>query len=341
MSTVLSIIAALVILSIFVVIHELGHYGAGRLLGFKIVEFAVGMGPRLLSREKNGTIYSLRAFPIGGMCQFYGEDKPIVDAKSFASHKVWKRMLVILAGPVMNILAAIFFAVILLTAYGEFVPQIVALSDENAPAAQAGLLPGDIIRGVDGKSVDFYGQVTDYIKAANSEKTVITVVRGGDKIDITVYNIFNAEANRNMLGVQLDYIRSSFTFFEAVVGSVKYVWYIVQQMLSFLVGIFSHGVKSGEVAGPVGTISIIGQAVRLGLEPVLTLVVLISVNLGIVNLLPIPALDGGRLVFLTIEGIRRKPIPPDKEGIVHFIGFVLLIGLIILLTVIDISNLFG
>ena len=337
----LSIIAALIILSIFVVIHELGHYGAGRLLGFKIIEFAVGMGPRIFKREKNGIIYSLRAFPIGGMCQFYGEDKSVDDEKGFSDHKVWKRMVVILAGPVLNFLSAFILAVILLMAYGVYTdaPMIGSYSGENTPAAQAGLLPGDVIRAVDGKSVDHYEQATELIRSADGSMAVITVQRGGELIDVTVYDIFDEEVGYNRIGVYLDYARVKYTLFEAIGGSVKFVWDIMRQMLSFLVGIFSKGVQPGEVAGPIGVVSIIGEAVRSGLEPVLILAVLISVNLGIFNLLPIPAMDGGRFVFLAIEGMRRKPIDPNKEGIVHLIGFVLLIGLVILLSIMDIGNL--
>lgn len=341
MSTVLSIIAALLILSLFVVIHELGHYGAGKLLGFKIVEFAVGMGPRIFKKEKNGTIFALRAIPMGGMCQFYGEDQEVGDGLGFGSHKVWKRIIVIAAGPFMNILAALLLAVVLLSAYGDIAPQISEFSGENTPAEIAGILPGDIIIAVDGRELAYASEAVSLIVAADGNEAVITVKRGNELVDVTVREFFNAEVGYNLIGVTIGYARVEYTFFEAIGGSVKYVWNIMRQMFSFLGSIFTQGVQPGEVAGPVGTISLIGQAVRYGLETVVQMAILISVNLGIINLLPLPALDGGRLVFLAVEGIRGKPISPDKEGIVHFIGLILLFGLIIYLTVMDVGNLIG
>lgn len=343
MTTFLSILAALLLLSVFVVVHELGHYLAGRALGFTVLEFAVGMGPALFKKEKNGITYSLRAFPIGGMCRFYGEDEEAKDGRSFASHAVWKRIIVVVAGPLMNVLAAILFAAATLMGYGVYVdiPTISEISGIETPAAQAGLKEGDIIYAINGKTIETFAEVSDLILTATGDEMVITVKRGGELVELTLRDFYNEAEGRNFIGITYGYGRERYGLFRALGASFEYVWDLIVEMLRFLGSIFTQGVKKGDIVGPVGTVSLIGEAVRTGFEVVLRMAVLISVNLAIMNLLPLPALDGGRLVFLIIEAIRRKPVPPEKEGIVHFVGLLLLFGLMIYLTVSDVLGLFG
>lgn len=335
------IVTAFLVLSIFVFVHELGHYLAGRILGFKILEFAIGMGPKIISKERNGIVYAIRAFPIGGMCRFYGEDEEIKDGLSFNAHKVWKRVIVVSAGPVMNVLFAVLLAVITLLAYGDYVPQIKGFTFANSPAAQAGLLEGDILYTIDGKRISNYNQTVDLVHAANGEEASVVIERDGEKRSFLVRDMYDDEAGHNVMGVTLTVARKQFGFFGAVTNSVSYVTSVIGEMFSFVGSIFTGGIDAGEVGGPVAVISILGQAARLGFETLLRIGLLISVNLGIMNILPIPALDGGRLVFLAIEGIRRKPIPSEKEGLVHFVGLALLFGLIIFISIKDIINLFG
>lgn len=340
-SQILSILAALLLLSIFVMVHEYGHYKAGRLLGFGIVEFAIGMGPKLWSREKNGTLYAVRAFPIGGMCRFYGEDEEIKDGKSFNAQKAWKRFVVILAGPLMNLVFALVFAIVALTAYGDYKAAVAEVPSTTSPAYIAGLQPGDLVYAINGETVSSTQDAVNKIIAVKENEAVITVVRGEETLDLKLENIYNEEAGRNLIGITMGLVRVPYTFPEAVVGSFAYIGDIIREMFAFLGGIFTKGVQPGDVAGPIGTISIIGTAVRVGLEMVLRLSVMLSVNLAVINLLPLPALDGGRLAFLTLEGIRRKPVPEKVEGMIHFVGIILLFGLIILLTFNDIKRLLG
>lgn len=347
MTTFLSILAALLVLSVFVVVHELGHFLAGRLLGFTVLEFSVGMGPAILKKEKNGILYALRAFPIGGMCRFYGEDEEAKDGKSFSSHPVWKRIIVVAAGPVMNILAAILFATVSLMSYGVYVdiPTVQELASETAPAAIAGIEPGDVLYAINGKVIESYDETSELILAASGNEMIVTVQRDGTLIDLTVRDFYNAEEGRNFIGITYGYGRAHYGLFRALGYSFRYVWNIFTEMARFIGSIFTQGVKQGDVMGPVGTVSVIGKAVRTGFETVLYLSTLISANLAFMNLLPLPALDGGRLVFLLIEAVRRKPIPPEKEGMVHFAGLVLLLLLMVYLTVSDVrglvSGLFG
>lgn len=341
MTTFLSILAALLVLSVFVVVHELGHFVAGRLLGFTVLEFAVGMGPAILKKEKNGITYSLRAFPIGGMCRFYGEDEEAKDGRSFASHPVWKRIIVVAAGPVMNILTAILFAVVSLMSYGVYVdvPTVQELSSETAPAAVAGIEPGDVLYAINGDVIESYEETSELILGASGAEMTITVQRDGELVDFIVRDFYNEAEGRNLIGITYGYGRERYGLFKAIGSSFRYVWDIFVEMARFIGSIFTQGVQAGDVVGPVGTVTIIGQAVRTGFETVLYLAVLISVNLAFMNLLPLPALDGGRLVFLVIEAIRRKPVPPEKEGMVHFAGLVLLMLLMVYLTVSDVRGL--
>ncbi len=340
-SEILSIIAALLLLSLFVMVHEAGHYGVGRLLGFKIQEFAIGMGPKIFGKEKNGILYAIRAFPIGGMCRFYGEDEEAKDNRSFGAQKAWKRFLVILAGPVMNLIFAFLFAVVALTAYGDIVPAVHSITEQGSPAQVAGMQPGDILYAVDGQRVEYYEDAVDKIRAVKGTDTVVTVIRDGEKKDIALHDIYNEKAGYNVIGINLTAARMPYRFFDAIGAAFPFVGSIVGEMFSFLGSLFTKGVQQGDVLGPVGTITYIGYAVRTGFETVLRLAVLISVNLAVINLLPLPALDGGRLAFLTVEGIRGKPISQEKEGMVHFIGIVLLFALIIILTFNDIKTMLG
>ena len=313
----------------------------GRLLGFKILEFAIGMGPVVLKKERKGIQYSLRALPVGGMCRFYGEDETPTDGMSFNSQRPWKRLLVLVAGPLMNIIFAVIFAIIALMAYGDYAPRIASFANTATLAEASGLEPGDILIAVDGNKILNFSEATTRIREGDGENAIITIERNGILKDIPVKGMYNEEMGRNYLGINIEAIRKPYGFFQAISGSFAYVGSIMREMFSFLGSIFTSGVQQGDVVGPVGTITYIGQAVRLGFETVLRLGVLISVNLGIMNLLPLPALDGGRIVFVLVEWIRGKPIKPEKEGTVHFIGIILLFGLMIYLTFSDISLLFG
>lgn len=338
--TLLSIIGALLVLTVLVAVHEFGHFFAGKKLGFKIDEFAIGMGPVLLSREKNGTCFAVRALPIGGLCVFHGEDDSASDPSCFNAQPVWKRMIVVLAGPLMNIALAVVLSAAILMTYGEYMPSISGFTESGSPAESAGIREGDIITAVNGKSVTYYVECSDMIQRSAPESIELTVNRDGETLKFTAHDIFDEESGSNKLGVYIYPERLRYGFMGAVGGSVKYTCNVMKEMFKVLGKVFTGGISSDDVAGPVGTISIIGQAVRAGFEVVLRLGVLISINLGIMNLLPIPALDGGRFLFMLIEAVRGKPIPPEKEGMIHLAGMALLMGLMALLTVMDVRRLF-
>lgn len=348
MTTVLYIIISLVILSVFVTLHELGHYISGKLLGFGIVEFAVGMGPALLKKEKNGVLFSLRAFPVGGMCRFYGEDEETGDGLAFGSQKPWKRAIVLVSGALMNILTAIVLAVAILMILGvtvDYIPSIGSFSYENSPAQTAGMLPGDVILAMDGQKLEQYNQIESLsalIGTAQNDTCTITAVRDGVERTFTLRGLYNEAEGRNLIGIQIGAIPvyEKLGFFAAVKSSFQYIWEMIKSLFSFFGMLFRGEVQRGDVVGPVGIVVLISDAVRESVSRLAQIAVLISANLGIFNLLPLPALDGGRLVFVALEAIRKKPVPPEKEGIVHFVGIVFLLGLIVYLSIGDIASLF-
>ena len=339
MSTVISVVVALVLLSLLVMIHELGHYIAGRVLGFSIVEFSIGMGPKLLKKkDRRGTEFSLRAFPIGGMCRFEGEDETVVNEKSFNAQKVWKRIIVVLAGPITNLVFAILLSFVTLTAFGDFIPAVYEVN-QSSPAEAAGMQPGDIISDINGKPVKFYFQTVDMIQAADPQNLQVLVLRNGEEKLLSFPNVYNEAQGKNVIGITITTERMKFGVGESALRSVNYVTSTLLETFRFLGNAFQGNVSSTDAGGPVAIVAMISEAVRTGGENVLRLLVLISASLGIMNLLPIPAMDGGRLVFMLIEAVRGKPISQEKEGMIHFVGLILLFGLIILLTINDVSNL--
>lgn len=339
---ILSLLAALVLLGVLVTVHEFGHYFVGRRLGFTILEFAVGMGPVLLKKTKNGIQYSLRALPIGGMCRFYGEDDDVADARCFNAQKAWKRFLVIAAGPIMNLLLAVLLSIVTLAAYGNYVPTVLEVSGADTPAAAAGVEEGDILYAVDGRRVTYYSSTSDavsMIRAADGARAVLTIERDGRRIDLTAEDLYDEEAGYNVLGVTIGATRKTYGLFESIGESFFYLWSMVRETFTFFGSLFQGQVQSTDVAGAVGSIVYISEAVRYGMETTLRILIVLSMSLVIFNLLPIPALDGGRLLFIAIELVRGRPVDPRKEGMVHFVGLVVLLLLMAFLVFNDIANL--
>lgn len=326
-------------LTVLVVAHEFGHYIVGRSCGFGIEEFAVGFGPKLFSRVRGGIRYSVRALPLGGFVQFTGEDQEMAsDPRAFNNRPIWQRFLTLLAGPGTNVVFAFLLTVIILTAYGDLIPVIQQV-EPNSPAYEYGIQPGDVIVGVDGKNIDFYSEFQMHMEGRDPSDTLPLVVeRKGEEIALDVPFAEQEDGSR-LIGISYGRERSSYSFFEAIGLAFKWMYFIVAEMFSFLGDLIFRGQGVDQVAGPVGTITIIGQAVRSGFEVVLRMASLLSINLAVMNLLPFPALDGGRLVFLGVEKLRGKPIPRDKEGYINLAGMIVLFILMALLTYQDIARL--
>lgn len=340
-NTILYILGALALLMLLVFVHELGHFSVGRLFKFKIAEFSLGMGPKLIHKQVKDTDYSIRLFPIGGMCRFYGEDEDISGADSFNAKPPLKRLAVVLGGPVFNLVFAFIFAIITLLAFGDVMIGVKDFTFENSPAQIAGMQPDDAIIAINGKTINFAFEVTDMIEKADPSALNVTVRRGGEDVDLTVRDIYNAEQGRNLIGINTKNIRVDYGFIGAVGHSAGYIAATVRETFSVFGRMITEGVQPGDVGGPVMVVSVLVDAIRSGWELIFRIGVLICISLAIMNLLPLPALDGGRAVFLIIEAIRKKPVPARIEGAVHMVGFILLIGLVILISVGDVITLFG
>ncbi len=347
----LYIIAALVILSIVVVAHEFGHYIAGRLCGIGVVEFAVGFGPRIFGFTRKGIQYSLRAFPLGGFCKFVGEDEDDPSPNAMNSQPVWKRFITVAAGPIMNFVFAFVVCVVLLAnyAYSGILPELDSIIADT-PAAAAGLQAGDVITAVDGEEISFDNggamRIREIIQAVDEgEALEFEIKRGDEKLVVPITPEFvtveTADGAQSVATPQIgiQFAATGLTLGQAFSESWGYMRDCSTMMLDALRKLVFKGEGIKDMSGPVGIVSMVSQYVSEGMYMALNFLFVISLNLGIMNLLPLPALDGGRLVFLIVEGIRRKPVPPEKEGLVHAAGFVLLIVLILFVTYNDIVRL--
>ena len=370
--TVFYVLAALLLLGIMVTVHEAGHFFAARLTGIPVKEFSIGMGPKLLSwkRKKHETQFSLRLLPVGGYCMFYGEDdtegkEAKEDPRSIGKFAPWRRMVTIFMGPAMNFVLALIVAAALYGALGEdtqgyFVaPQIVSV-EAGSPADQAGILPGDSLETINGQSaVGLNEDMTERMVTVlintyeeGGEPLLLGIRRGEELLSIQLAPKYSETEKRYLMGVNLNpgYVPgyTPVSLFRAVELGAGYCVRAAGAILGGLKELITTGAGIEQTSGPVGIVKLIAEetqksAAESAVEAFITygeLLVMISVNLGLVNLIPIPGLDGSRLVFLIIEAIRRKPVPQKVEAYVHMCGYVLLFGLLIVMTYKDVLNIF-
>ena len=339
-----TILVALLFFSVFIIIHELGHFLVARAVGIHVEEFSIGMGPRLIKLTGKETEYSIRALPIGGYVRFLGEDESSDDPRAFNNAKVWKRFLVITSGPVMNMMLAVILLSILLFSFGQYVsnqPVIESLIS-GYPAEQAGLQEGDRIIGIGEEDIrslsdtEAVERIQEFIRENGSKPFTITIQRKDQVLSYDLMPIYDENNGRWQVGFYFKPNVRKFNFWETIGTSFVDVFRITGQMLIMLKEMIFSGQGLSDVMGPVGIVSEIGKAAQAGIQQLLQLGIIITINLSIMNLIPFPALDGGRLLLLIIEGIRGKPIDREKEGYFHLIGFVLLMILMIIVTYKDI-----
>ena len=338
MSLAIQILVTLLLLSVLIIGHELGHYTAGRLLGFDILEFSVGMGPRVFGFKKNAIEYTVRLFPIGGMCRFAEEDEAPTKTGSFRAKAPWKRAVVVFSGPFMNFVLAFLISMGLYLGYGTYDASRVTVDSvtSGGPAAVAGMQPGDEFISVDHKAIASFDSLRAALDEADSQGMPVTVKRDGETVELTLSDLYDSATESNMMGVTITYARVPDSLFAAVKHSLSFCKEMGLVVFKSLGMLFSGEAKISDMSGVVGVTRIVGEAIQYGAESVLSLGVMLSMNLGIMNLLPIPALDGGRLLFILVEWVRKKPVPPEKEGIVHLIGIILLMALTVYLVFHDV-----
>ena len=335
------VLLALLLLGVLIIAHEAGHFWAARACGIEVQEFAMGMGPVLAKwKSKRGTRFSLRLLPIGGFCQFYGEDEEKSDPRAFGNQALWKRALTVASGPLMNFIVALLVVVLYLSALGiwSVVPRVEAVEPH---AAQAGLMAGDTLLAVNGVPVEGTDNVLTAIASSAGEPVTLSVRRGSNTQDIVIEPFYDEEVSRWRVGFTFAQERVRVPLTQSVPFSVSYNAESVQLIVKTLKNLVFKGEGVDEVTGPVGTVYVIQEVTQQGgIDIYLELLALISVNLGVMNLLPIPGLDGSRLLFLLAEAVRRKPVRQELEGAIHAAGFILLMGLMLVLTYKDIMQIF-
>ncbi|RKD34470.1 RIP metalloprotease RseP [Thermohalobacter berrensis] len=318
-------LAAIFVFFLVVVFHEFGHFIVAKLVDIKVHEFSIGMGPRIFKVKKGETDYSLRALPIGGYVKMEGEDEKSDDIRSFSNKPVLARMAVIAAGAIMNfILALLVFSLI---SYIIGAPTTTIMeTTKDMPAYNAGIKSGDKIISVNNIDIDTWDELVSVISKSEGKELKVTVLRNNKKIDFYVDPVIEKDTGRAIIGIVPEMKKS---ILYSIKNGFDRMIFMLSMMFRFLRMLLTGNVNTTDVIGPVGIIHLVGEAAKLGFLNVLSLAGLISVNLGFFNLLPIPALDGSRLMFLIIELFRGKPIDPEKEGFIHFVGFVFLMLLMI------------
>lgn len=340
----MGIIVGLLVFGVMVTFHEFGHFVIARKNGIKVNEFAIGMGPKLFGTKRGETEYSIRMLPIGGACMMEGEDRADTSPGSFGSKSVWARMAVVIAGPLFNFIMAYLCAVIIVGMSGYTSARVTGIL-EDYPAAQSSLKEGDLIVKADGKAIHNFDDFKYHIMLNQGRACEIVYERDGEK-NTTVITPAKSEEGQYLIGITCG-VRERPGVVGTLVNGVYEVRTSVDLVIKSLEMLVTRQVSKNDVSGPVGIFSAIdssyNEASQYGLRVIfltmLNLIMLFSANLGVMNLLPIPALDGGRLVFLVVEAVRGKPVPAEKEGMVHFAGFVLLMGLMVFVSYNDVIRL--
>lgn len=357
MNTVLSVLLAILILLAMITVHELGHYAAGKLLKFKINEFAIGFGPKLFKRtsKKTGEIFSVRALPLGGFCAFDGEEGEGENPDSFNNKAPWKRIIVLVFGPLFNYLLALILIIISLFSFGQFLFKVNAVAPADGVYAEYSLMADDLITDVDGKGIYLTTDIMSALKGKKQgEKVNIKVLRNGERQTVEIMlradcDFENSEetsklwralgigivegedANYWAVGVE----SHRFGFFTTIGRSFVYSFKIAGTIFKVLGELLTGHLGLSAMGGPVTTIKLTSEIASQSVQNFLEIAAYIGVNLAVFNLLPIPALDGSKVIFCLIEWVFRKPVPRKIEAVIHAAGFILILGFAVLVDILQ------
>ena len=345
---IIKILLALLIICVIIVAHEFGHYIIARANGITVKEFFVGIGPNIYSKKKGDTLFSLKLIPFGGACVFMDEDDiDHPEQCSYLTSSVYSRIATIIGGPLFNFIFAFIFSLFVIGSVGYSNTVIIDVS-ANSPASKAGLMPGDEIIKINNERVYFYGEVTFETMYNTGEPIDLLVKRGEQKIRTLVVPEFDEEYGRMMMGITFGEGVSKPTPIQTLKYSLLNVRYWIKLTLKSIKMLFTGGLSVNDLSGPVGITQTVSEvydsAISYGIRAVILslmdLAILISANLGVMNLLPFPALDGGKLIFLIIEAVTKKPVDNKIEGAVNFVGMALLMVLMVFVLYNDITRLF-
>lgn len=341
----MGLILALLLFSFIVFFHELGHFLLARKNGIYVEEFSIGMGPVLVKKKGKETTYSIRLLPIGGACMMGEDEVENQDENSFNNKSVWARISVIAAGPIFNFILAFILSVIVVSWLGYDKP-IVKTVMENSAAEEAGIQAGDVVTEINGKNIHIFREISAYNQFHPGEELELGFERDGEKHTVSLQTRPD-ETGRYLIGITQGQYRKANAF-----TALQYGFYEVKFWIDYTIEslkmLFTGVIGLDQLSGPVGIVDVVDEAydtnIQYGVSSVvlafLNLSILLSANLGVMNLLPIPALDGGRLVFLIVEAVRGKRIPPEKEGMVHLAGLIALFGLMIFVMFNDLKRIF-
>ncbi|PCK81041.1 RIP metalloprotease RseP [Rhizobium sophoriradicis] len=360
-----NVVTFILVLSLLVFVHEMGHYLVGRWSGIRILAFSVGFGPEIFGfTDRHGTRWKISAIPLGGYVRFFGDEdvssKPDNDgiaamseedrARSFAGAKLWKRAATVAAGPIANFLLAIAIFAVLFSVYGRMIADpVVAEVAPDGAAAAAGILPGDLLVAIDGNKVETFDDVRRYVAIRPSQKITVTVERGGQKLDVPMVpqrtdrtDQFGNKIELGQIGIITNKEAGNFrlrtyTPLEAVREGVIESAGIVTGTFKYIANIFAGSMRADQLGGPIRVAQASGQMASLGIGAVLQLAAALSVSIGLLNLMPVPVLDGGHLMFYAVEAVRGRPLGSKAQEIAFRIGLAMILTLMVFTTWNDIS----
>ena len=333
-------LVAIALFLVLIIIHEFGHFIAAKLLGVKVNEFAVGFGPKLFSKQGKETKYSVNLIPLGGYCAMEGEDEDSGDNRAFCNKKPWRRFIIIAMGAIFNLLLGLVIVAITLAPQEAFNSTVVAEFKENAVSSESGLMVNDKITEVEGRKIFSTYDLSYAFTNVKDGKIDITVIRDGRRVELKDV-AFNSSEEDGISYLEVDFYvygikKTVGSYIEQTFATAASYCAVVWRSLIDIIG-GKYGISA--VSGPVGVTAAIGSAAKVSLANLLPIMAIITINLGLFNLLPIPALDGGRLLFILIEMIFRKPVPQKYEAAVHAAGFAVLIAFMLFITAKDIWSL--
>lgn len=325
-------IYAILLFLMMIIPHEFGHFAVAKAVGVQVNEFSIGMGPKLWNKQKGETLYSVRLLPIGGFCAMEGENEESDNPRAFNNKSPLSKIVVLIAGAMMNIITAWLILVILAFSYGTASTTIDNVKVDS-PAAKAGILSGDQIVSINGEKTDDWNKVVEEIKSSD-DKLSVEVLRENKKHQFEIQP--EKLEGQNIIGISSQLTRDPG---KAIEGGTFATYDMGKSMLVAFKGLITGGISTKDIAGPVGMVSMVGQTSKLGIQYVAAFVALVSLNLAIINLLPLPALDGGRIIFVFIRSITGKMISDRTEGIIHAVGMGLLLILAVIVTINDVGKL--